>query len=225
MRVLVAEDEKGVADFLRQGLREAGYAVDVARDGTEALDLMRRRGHDLVILDVLMPGIDGVTALRKARSRGMRAPVILLTARDEVRDKVNGLDSGADDYITKPFAFPELLARIRALLRRPPVPAGTVLRAQGIHMDVARHEVTVDGCAVELSPREYALLELFMRHPDQVLTRAQIAQAVWESSFCTGTNVVDVYVGYLRRKLGRTRTGSLVQTVRGMGYRLRGRSP
>jgi DNA-binding response OmpR family regulator len=222
MRILVAEDEKGVAAFLRQGLKEAGYAVDIARDGREALDFLDTVEYDLVVLDIMLPRIDGIAVLRQARSRRMRVPILLLTARDEVSDKVNGLDSGADDYLTKPFAFPELLARIRALLRRPPPETGTMLRVEDVEMDVARREVKRGGEGLELSPREFSLLELFMRHPGQVLTRTQISEHVWENSFCTGTNVIDVYVGYLRRKIDAGRSPTLIRTVRGVGYRMGG---
>ena len=220
MRVLVAEDEAGVAAFLRQGLKEAGYAVDVARDGREALDFLDSVEYDLIVLDIMMPRLDGTGVLREIRSRGTSTPVILLTARDEIGDRVRGLDAGADDYLTKPFAFPELLARARALLRRPEIRHGAVLRTGNLRMDVAHREVTVDGGRLDLSPREFALLEFLLRHPDQVLTRTQIVEHVWENNFYTGTNVVDVYIGYLRRKIGRGRPTSLIQTVRGVGYRM-----
>jgi DNA-binding response OmpR family regulator len=221
MRILVAEDEKGVAAFLKQGLKEAGYAVDVARDGQEALDCLETVSYDLVVLDIMLPRLDGIEVLRQARARRRKLPVLLLTARDELDDKVKGLDAGADDYLTKPFAFPELLARIRALLRRPPPQTGTELRLEDLEMDVARRTVKRGGENLELSPREFSLLELFLRHPGQVLTRTQISEHVWENSFSTGTNVVDVYVGYLRRKLDAGRV-PLLQTVRGVGYRLGG---
>jgi DNA-binding response OmpR family regulator len=219
VRILVAEDEKGVAGFLKQGLKEAGYAVDVARDGREAWGFLQTVSYDLVMLDIMLPGQDGIAVLRQARARGLRAPVLLLTARDDVGDKVKGLDAGADDYLTKPFAFPELLARIRALLRRPPPQTGTELRLEDLEMDLARRTVKRGGESLELSPREFSLLELFLRHPGQVLTRTQISEHVWENSFSTGTNVVDVYVGYLRRKLEAGRS-PLLHTVRGVGYRL-----
>jgi DNA-binding response OmpR family regulator len=221
MRILVAEDEKAVAAFLKQGLKEAGYAVDLARDGQEALDHLETVSYDLVVLDIMLPRLDGIGVLRQARARRLKTPVLLLTARDEVGDKVKGLDAGADDYLTKPFAFPELLARIRALLRRPPPQTGTELRLEDLEMDLTRRTVKRGGESLELSPREFALLELFLRHPGQVLTRTQISEHVWENSFSTGTNVVDVYVGYLRRKLDAGRV-ALLQTVRGVGYRLGG---
>jgi DNA-binding response OmpR family regulator len=204
MRILVAEDEKGVAAFLKQGLKEAGYAVDVAHDGQEALDCLETVSYDLVVLDIMLPRLDGIEVLRQARARRRKLPVLLLTARDELDDKVKGLD-----------------ARIRALLRRPPPQTGTELRLEDLEMDVARRTVKRGGENLELSPREFSLLELFLRHPGQVLTRTQISEHVWENSFSTGTNVVDVYVGYLRRKLDAGRV-PLLQTVRGVGYRLGG---
>lgn len=218
MRILVAEDENGVAAFLRQGLREAGYTVDVARDGREAIDRLGGLDYDLAVLDVMLPRADGIEVLKRARRAGVRVPIILLTARGEPGDKVRGLDAGADDYLTKPFSFPELLARIRALLRRPPQQTGTLLTVADIEMDVARREVRKGGTLIDLSPRELSLLELLMRHPGQVLTRTQISDHVWENNFSTGTNVVDVYIGYLRRKLDGGRP-SIIQTVRGVGYR------
>ena len=194
--------------------------MDVARDGREALDFLDSVEYDLIVLDIMMPRLDGTGVLREIRSRGTSTPVILLTARDEIGDRVRGLDAGADDYLTKPFAFPELLARARALLRRPEIRHGAVLRTGNLRMDVAHREVTVDGGRLELSPRKFALLEFLLRHPDQVLTRTQIVEHVWENNFYTGTNVVDVYIGYLRRKIGRGRPTSLIQTVRGVGYRM-----
>ncbi len=225
MRILVAEDEAGVSAFLRRGLREAGYAVDMALDGREALDFLRTTSYDLVVLDILLPRADGIAVLKEARAHGLTAPVILLTARSQVGDRVKGLDSGADDYLTKPFAFAELLARIRALLRRPPALTGAVLRVGEVEMDVANRDVRVCGEPLELSPREFSLLELFLRHPGQVLTRTQIAEHLWDASAVVGTNVIDVYVGYLRKKVDRGRTPSFLQTVRGVGYRAGSRAP
>jgi DNA-binding response OmpR family regulator len=222
MRILVAEDEKGVASFLRQGLREAGYAVDIAQDGGEALSLLETIEYDLIILDIMLPRVDGITLLRKARSLRVRVPILLLTAKSEVADRVNGLDAGADDYLTKPFAFQELLARIRALLRRPPESTGPMLRVENVEMDLPRRQVMMGGQIITLSPREYSLLELFLRHPGQVFSRTQISEHAWENSFELGTNVVDVYVGYLRRKIDAGRAVPLIQTVRGVGYRLAG---
>lgn len=220
MRLLVVEDEPGVARFITQGLVEAGYAVDVATNGEDGLAHVTAVEYDAVVLDVLLPKLTGVEVVKRMRSRGMKTPVILLTARDTVPDRVQGLDAGADDYLAKPFAFPELLARIRALLRRPPVQTNPVLVFEDLEMDVATHEVRRGGKVIELSPREFALLEVLLRHPRQVLTRAQIMEHVWNFDFDSETNVIDVYIGYLRRKIDRGYARALIQTVRGVGYRL-----
>ena len=219
MRVLVVEDEPAILGFVRQGLTEAGYAVDAARDGREGLDYALAADYDALILDIMLPGLSGLDLLRELRRRGHKTPALLLTARGLVDDRVAGLDAGADDYLVKPFAFAELLARLRALLRRPPLQAGTVLHAGPLAMDTAARRVTCDGRPVDLSPREFAVLEVLLRHPGQVLTRTQIGEHVWNFDFLNESNVVDVYVGYLRRKLegdGR----ALIHTVRGVGYRL-----
>jgi len=220
MRILAVEDEPGIAQFVRQGLSEAGYAVDVARDGEEGLDYALAAEYDAIVLDVLLPRMDGLSLLRELRDRSIKTPVLLLTARDTVDDRVQGLDAGADDYLVKPFAFPELLARIRALLRRPPLQADTVLRVDDLEMDTARREVRRAGRTIELSPREFALLEYLMRHPRQILTRTQIAEHVWNFDFYNESNVVDVYIGYLRRKVDRGFDQPLIHTVRGVGYQL-----
>jgi len=220
MRILVVEDEPGIARFIRQGLSEAGYAVDVASDGEEGLDYALAAPYDLLVLDILLPKMDGLRLLRELRERGMRTPVLLLTARDTVEDRVQGLDSGADDYLVKPFAFPELLARVRALLRRPPLQSNPVLRVGDLELDTVRREVRRAGRRIHLSPREFSLLEYMMRHPNQVLTRTQIAEHIWNFDFYPGSNVVDVYIGYLRRKIDRGFDRPLIHTVRGVGYRL-----
>jgi heavy metal response regulator len=220
MRVLVVEDEPGIALFVRQGLSEAGYAVDVAGDGEEGLDYALAAEYDAIVLDILLPQMDGLDLLRELRERGLMTPVLLLTARDTVEDRVQGLDAGADDYLVKPFAFSELLARIRALLRRPPLQAEAVLRVGDLEMDIARHEVRRAQRLIELSPREFALLEYLMRHPTQVLSRTQIIEHVWNFDFSYDSNVVDVYIGYLRHKLNRGSDTPLIHTVRGVGYRL-----
>ena len=220
MRVLVVEDEPGIAQFIRQGLREAGYAVDVAYDGEEGLDYAYVAEYDVLVLDILLPKLDGLDVLRMLRDRGIKSPVLLLTAKDTVEDRVRGLDSGADDYLVKPFAFPELVARLRALLRRPPLQMEPILRFGDLAMDTARREVRRGGRLIELSPREFTLLEYLLRHPRHVLTRTQLAEHVWNFDFFSDSNVVDVYIGYLRRKIDRGSDRPLLQTVRGVGYRL-----
>jgi heavy metal response regulator len=220
LRILVVEDEPGIARFICQGLREAGYAVDLAGDGQEGLDYALAAPYDLIILDIRLPKMDGLRLLRELRERGVRTPVLLLTALDAVDDRVRGLDSGADDYLVKPFAFPELLARVRALLRRPPLQSNTMLRVGDLEMDLVRREVRRAGQQIDLSPREFSLLEYLMRHPNQVLTRTQIAEHIWNFDFYAESNVVDVYIGYLRRKIDRGFDRHLIHTVRGVGYRL-----
>ena len=220
MRILVVEDEAGVAGFIRQGLAEAGYAVDAARDGQEGLDYALAFNYDVILLDIMLPKVNGLEMLRELRSKQVRTPVLLLTARDGVDERVQGLDHGADDYLAKPFAFSELLARMRALLRRPPLQTGSTLGMNDLEMDLAQHEVRRIGKRIELSPREFSLLELLLRHPNQVLTRTQIVERVWNFDFYSDTNVVDVYIGYLRRKIDRDFAPPLIHTVRGVGYRL-----
>ncbi|MBV8886368.1 MAG: response regulator transcription factor [Chroococcidiopsidaceae cyanobacterium CP_BM_RX_35] len=220
MRVLVVEDEPGIAQFVCQGLREASYAVDLASDGAEGLDYALAAEYDAIVLDILLPRIDGLQLLEKLRSHRIKAPVLLLTALDTVENRVKGLNAGADDYLIKPFAFSELLARIRALLRRPPLQVEAVLRVGELEMDTSRREVRRAGRLIELSQREFALLEYLMGHPCQVLTRTQIAEHVWNFDFANDSNVVDVYIGYLRRKLDRGFNHSLIHTLRSVGYRL-----
>lgn len=220
MRVLLVEDEPGIAQFVRQGLAEAGYAVDVATDGHSGLDYALAAEYDIILLDIMLPKMDGLQLLRQLRAEKIKIPVLLLTARDAVEDRVQGLDAGADDYLSKPFAFKELLARLRALLRRPPLQADTILRVADLEMDVASREVRRAGKQIELSPREFTLLEYLMRHPRQVLTRDQITEHIWNFDFYGDSNVVDVYIGYLRRKIDRGFDPPLLHTVRGIGYRL-----
>jgi DNA-binding response OmpR family regulator len=224
-RILIAEDEPRLSSFLEKGLRAAGHATLVCDDGRRAEQLARDGEFDLLILDVGLPGQDGFSVLRAIRGRGERMPVLILTARDDIADTVTGLDIGADDYVTKPFVFEELLARVRARLR---AKAGDdpgawrdalVLRAGGVELDVRTRRASAEGgeAEVELTAKEFSLLETFLRHPGQVLSREQLLSHVWGFDFDPGSNVVDVYVGYLRRKLGPQR----FETVRGMGYRLR----
>jgi DNA-binding response OmpR family regulator len=216
----VVEDDRHIAEFIRQGLDEAGYAVDVAFDGRSGLDYALMSDYDVLILDVMLPGLDGLALVRELRGEGDRTPVLMLTARDTVEDRVAGLDAGADDYLVKPFAFPELLARVRALLRRPPLQTGTVLRIGDLTLDTSTREVHRGDRAIELTPREYGMLEYLMRHPNQVLTRTQIGEHVWNLDFYHESNVIDVYVGYLRRKISLEDEAPLIHTVRGVGYRM-----
>jgi two-component system copper resistance phosphate regulon response regulator CusR len=217
-RILIAEDEPRLSSFLEKGLRAAGYSTTVCDDGLRAAGLARDAEFDLLILDIGLPGQDGFAVLRSIRARGEKLPVLILTARDEVDDTVTGLDSGADDYVTKPFVFEELLARVRARLRAPEVGDSALeLHGGGVRLDVRTRRAEVDGDEVELTAKEFTLLETFLRHPGQVLSREQLLSHVWGYDFDPGSNVVDVYVGYLRRKLGSER----FETVRGMGYRLR----
>jgi DNA-binding response OmpR family regulator len=215
-RILIAEDEARIASFLEKGLGANGFATTVATDGREALRLARRGDFDLLVLDVGLPELDGFEVLRELRRAGSPLPVVMLTARDDVADTVAGLEGGADDYVTKPFRFEELLARIRVRLRGEPAPTATKLELGGLTLDLRTRQVQVDGREVELSAREFALAELFFRHPGQVLSREQILSQVWGYDFDPGSNVVDVYVGYLRKKIGRER----ITAVRRMGYRL-----
>jgi heavy metal response regulator len=220
MHILVVEDERKVASFIRRGLEAESHQVDVAHDGESGVARALAGEYDLLVLDVMLPKRDGLSVLRELRSRRRQLPVLLLTARAAVADKVAGLDGGADDYLTKPFEFSELLARVRALLRRG-TPAPTLLEAADLRLDPVTRRVTRAGRTIELTAREYALLEFFLRHPGRVLSRALIAQHVWGVSFDTFTNVIDVYVNYLRRKVDADFEPKLIHTVRGAGYVLR----
>jgi DNA-binding response OmpR family regulator len=219
MRVLVVEDERKVASFIRQGLQEEGYAVELASDGEEALDLiLQGPPYDLIVLDVMLPRRDGFGVVRAVRERGLETPVLLLTARDSVGDRVSGLDLGADDYLTKPFAFDEFLARVRALLRRGQGQRAPLLRLGTLSLDPATRRVVRADRRIDLTAREYALLECFMRNVGRVLSRSQLAERVWGLDFDPGSNVVDVYVGYLRRKIDGPGDARLLHTLRGAGY-------
>jgi DNA-binding response OmpR family regulator len=220
MRILIVEDEAGVAGFLEQGLTEIGYVVHVVRDGSEGLEYALAYEYDAIVLDIMLPKMNGLDVLRELRAKRVKTPVLLLTARDRVDDRVRGLDLGADDYLVKPFAFPELLARLRALLRRPPLQTGNLLGMDDLTMDIAQRQVRRADKLIELSPREFSLLELLLRHPNQVLTRTQILEHVWNFDYYSDTNVVDVYIGYLRRKIDHEFTRPLIQTIRGVGFRL-----
>jgi DNA-binding response OmpR family regulator len=219
-RILIVEDEDRIASFLERGLRASGYTTSRCADGDLAVAAARDESFDLVVLDLGLPGRDGLDVLRTVRARGERLPVIILTARDEVDTTVAGFEGGADDYVTKPFRFEELLARVRARLRAAAPEGGPggdalALEAGGVRLDLRTRRATVADREVELSAREFALAETFLRHPDQVLSREQLLDRVWGYDFDPGSNVVEVYVGYLRRKLG----AGVIETVRGMGYR------
>lgn len=213
-RILIAEDEERIASFLEKGLRSHGYSTMTVADGKTAAALARDNDFDLLVLDLGLPGLDGLHALREVRNRGERIPVVILTARNDAA--VEGFETGADDYVTKPFRFDELLARIRVRLKTPPGDEPTVMRAGEITLDVRTRRASVGGRTVELTAREFGLLETFMRHPDQVLSREQLLSHVWGYDFDPGSNVVEVYVRALRKKLG----DAAIETVRGMGYRL-----
>ena len=220
MRMLVVEDEAAIAGFVVQGLTEAGYAVDLATDAAECLHWVAIAEYDAIILDVMLPDQDGLAVCAELRRRGLRTPVLMVTARDAVDDRVAGLDSGADDYLIKPFAFAELLARIRALLRREPAFKGTVLRLADLELDTASHAVRRGDQPIALTSKEYSLLEYLMRHPNQTLTRNTIAEHVWNYDFDNLTNLIDVHIFALRRKLDDAHDLKLLHTVRGVGYRL-----
>ena len=223
MRILVVEDDRKVASFIRKGLEEEGHAVEVAGDGAEAIERVADGSPwDLVVLDVMLPKRDGFSVLKTLREDGLTAPVLMLTARDAVGDRVTGLDLGADDYLTKPFAFEEFLARVRALLRRGATPTPSpVLRLADLSLDPATREVRRGSRRIELTAREYTLLEYFMRSPGRILSRPMLAQHVWGLDFDSESNVVDVYVGYLRRRIEAPGERKLLHTVRGVGYVLK----
>ncbi len=220
MRVLVVEDEARIAAFIRKGLQEEHYVVDVADEGDAALDFVEAAAYDLIILDVMLPRRDGFNVCQEIRRRGLKTPVLMLTARDAVDDRVRGLDAGADDYLVKPFAFKELLARLRALARRPAETQSLELRVGDLALDTAMHQLTRANQVIELSAREYRLLEFLLRHRGQPLTRTQIAEGVWGYDFDAQSNVVDVYIRYLRRKVDDPFETKLIQTVRGVGYKI-----
>ena len=216
-RILIAEDEAGMASFLEKGLASRGYAVKVVEDGSSATAIASDEDFDLLILDLVLPDVDGLSVLRELRRRGEKMPVLILTARDDLSDKVEGLDAGAGDYVTKPFKLDELLARVRVQLREGSGAEPTVLEAGGVTLDVRTRKAMVEGEAVDLTAREFTMLEAFMAHAGQVLSREQLLAQVWGYDYDPGSNVVEVYIRYLRRKLG----DDLIETVRGMGYRLR----
>jgi two-component system OmpR family response regulator len=221
MRVLIVEDEVKMAGLIRRGMREAGLAADVAITGEDALWMAGSTAYDAIVLDVMLPGVDGFETCRRLRADGVWAPVLMLTARDSVQDRVSGLDGGADDYLTKPFSFAELLARLRALARRGAAEAAPVLRVGDLALDPATRRVWRGDSEILLSAKEFALLETFMRRPGQVLSRYQLLEHAWDYEYENRSNVVDVYVRYLREKVDRPFGAASLQTVRGAGYRLR----
>ena len=220
MRVLLVEDEAQIADFISRGLTESGYSVDVARDGEEALGWPAVAEFDVVLLDVMLPVRSGIEVCRELRRQGVRTPILMLTARDAVEDRVLGLDSGADDYLVKPFAFSELLARIRALSRREPGLIANELSVGDLQLDSATRTVSRGGKVVDLTAKEFAILEYLMRHSGQVLSRNLIAEHVWNYDFDNATNVIDVHIKNLRKKVDDSFEQKLIQTVRGAGYRI-----
>ena len=218
MRILIVEDEKKVAGFIKKGLEEETYAVDVACDGEEGLHLGSEGQYDLIILDIMLPKINGLEILSQLRTQGSDIPILLLTAKDAVDDRVAGLNKGADDYLTKPFAFSELLARVRVLLRRGKAEVKTILQIADLSLDLVSHKVNRGGDESELTGNEYSLLEYFIRNQGKVLTRTMIAEHVWDYNFDTFTNVIDVYINHLRNKIDKGRQGKLLHTLRGVGY-------
>jgi DNA-binding response OmpR family regulator len=220
MRICLVEDDKKAARVVKKGLEEEGFVVDVAHAGDQGEELTAINDYDLIILDWLLPGTTGITLCRNLRSRGVGTPILMLTAKDALNDRVTGLDAGADDYLTKPFAFAELLARIRALLRRAETVRLPTLRVADLALDPASHRVTRGGTSVSLTSREYAILEFLMRHAGQVVTRTQLGEHVWEAEHDTLTNLVDVHVSHLRKKIDRAGVAPLIYTVRGRGFRL-----
>ncbi len=219
MRVLVIEDEPKMADLLKRGLEEEGFQADVAYDGDNGLRAGKETKFDLILLDVTLPGLDGFAVARELRAANIKTPILMLTARDSTEMKVQGLDSGADDYVTKPFAFAELLARIRALLRR--AEDVTKLQIGDLVLDLIHRKVTRGGEEVQLTGKEFNLLEFFMRHPDEILSRETLSEKVWHETFDALTNVIDVYINYLRNKIDRNQELKLIHTIRGVGYMLK----
>jgi two-component system copper resistance phosphate regulon response regulator CusR len=218
MKILIVEDEQKTGDYLKQGLSEAGFVADLARDGVDGLHLALTGDYDLVVLDVMLPKLDGWQVLREIRQKGKHLPVLFLTARDQVEDRVKGLEFGADDYLVKPFAFSELLARVRALLRRGKTNEPELLQVADLELDLLRRRVTRDGKRIDLTAKEFALLELLLRRQGEVLPRSLIASQVWDMNFDSDTNVIEVAVRRLRAKIDDDFEPKLIRTVRGMGY-------
>jgi len=221
VRLLIVEDEYHLAEVLQKGLKEDGYAVDTVNNGEEAIDLATVIQYDLIILDLMLPVKSGIEVLRELRGQGNKVPVLILTAKDSIEDKVMGLDLGADDYLTKPFAFAELRARIRALFRRKLEESNNVLKVDDLVLDTITHKVTRAGKEIELTVKEYSVLEYLIRNRGQVLSRTQIEEHVWDYRYGSNSNIVDVYIRYLRKKIDKNFDRKLIETVRGRGYRLK----
>jgi two-component system copper resistance phosphate regulon response regulator CusR len=221
MRILVVEDERRIADFVARGLKEEHYAVDIAYDGEQGLYLAEINPYDLMIFDIMLPKYEGVDMCRQLRSKKINTPILMLTARAAVKDKVTGLNAGADDYLTKPFSFEELLARVKVLLRRPTVNKTSVLKVADLELNQLNHEVKRSGKAVVLTAKEFALLEYFMLHVDQVISRSMISEHVWNEQFDSMTNVIDVHIRNLRNKVDDGFKKKLIHTLRGSGYMLK----
>ncbi|MGE5399141.1 MAG: response regulator [Ignavibacteriales bacterium] len=221
MKILLVEDEKKVASFIKRGLEEEYYTVDVANDGKAGLNLASGQEYDLMILDIMLPFIDGVTLLKEIRKLKISTPVLLLTAKHSIEDKVEGLDSGADDYLTKPFDFEELLARIRALLRRSETEKSLSLKAADLLLDTQTHQVTRNGIEISLTPKEYAILEFLLRNKNRVISRTKLTEHVYDYHFDTDTNVIDVYINKLRNKIDKDFDKQLLYTIRGVGYAIK----
>jgi two-component system OmpR family response regulator len=221
MRILVVEDSAKMASLLRRGLTEEGYAVDVVSNGVDAVWLATEQAFDAIVLDVVLPDIDGFEVCRRLRRGGRWAPLLMLTARDGVADRVRGLDAGADDYLAKPFAFEELFARLRSLVRRGPQERSPVLEIGDLMLDPAEHTVHRGDARVNLTPKEFALLQYFMQHPGEAIPRSRLLEHVWDFAFDGDPNIVDVYIGYLREKIDRPFGRASIETVRGIGYRIR----
>jgi len=218
MKILIVEDEKKIAGFIKRGLTEENYIADTAYTGDEGLRMAFESHYDLIILDLMLPGIDGIAVCRELRKNNFKNPILMLTAKDRVEDKVKGLDSGADDYLTKPFAFEELLARIRALSRKHTASESTLLKVGDLEMDLLSHKVKRAGREIELTAKEFALLEYLMRNAGKVVTRTMIAEHVWDINFDTDTNVIDVFINYLRKSIDRDSRVRMIRTDRGKGY-------
>ena len=221
MRILVIEDETKVGSFIKRALEEESYAVDLSEDGAQGLDMTLSGAYDLIMIDLMLPSLPGLEVLARLRKEKIQTPVLILTAQSKVDQRVKGLDAGADDYLTKPFAIDELLARVRALLRRGPAESPGIFQIDDLVLNPATREVTRGGQRIDLTVKEYALLEYFMRHAGRVLTRPMISDHVWNQDFDTFTNVIDVYVNYLRNKIDRGRARKLIHTIRGSGYMLK----